>query len=197
MTKGFTLIELLVAMAVTAMGIVFVTYFTIDLSNFGADLNSRLKSERELELALRVIVSEIRSMGPGENGAYPVATATGTTFTFFSDVDADGSFEQIRYYLENGTLKKGIIKPTATEPILYPAANEVATEVVHSIISSSVFTYYAEGYPTVIGALPQPVVIPSIRMISVTVTVDDDITQSPSATTLFTNATIRNLRGEI
>ena len=82
--RGFTLIEILIAMAVTAMSLVFVAYFVVDISNFGTDLGNRLETEFELQLTLRAMISEIRSMGPGGNGAYPIATATPTTFTFIA-----------------------------------------------------------------------------------------------------------------
>ena len=194
---GFTLLEILIAMAITAIGLVFVTYFTIDLSNFGLTLDTRLENQRELEMTLRTMLSEIRSMGPGENGAYPIATADGTTFTFYTDIDGDGTFEQVRYFLQAGVLKKGITEPTQTEPVQYPPANEAVKDVVHYITSASIFSYYAEGFPGQIASLSSPVDVSAIRLVSVSATTDIDPNKPPTPLTLSIMATIRNLRGDI
>jgi len=195
--RGFTLIEILIAMAITATSLVFVTYFTVDISNFGTDLSNRLSAEFELQLTLRAMISEIRSMGPGGNGAYPIATATTTTFTFYSDIDGDGAFEQVRYFLDGTILKKGVTDPTATEPVLYPPANEVISEVVHYMIPGTVFTYYPEGLPDEMSPLASPVDVSKVRLVKITGVVDKDTTLPPLSTTLSLTVTIRNLRGEI
>jgi prepilin-type N-terminal cleavage/methylation domain-containing protein len=194
---GFTLIEILIAMSISAMVLVFVTNFTLDVSSFGAELNDRLSAEFEMQLMLRTIISEIRSMGPGGNGAYPIATATATTFTFYSDIDADGTFEQVRYYLDGTIIKKGVTKPTATEPVLYPVSGETITEVVHYLTTSSIFAYYPEGFPDEMSPLSSPVSVSRVRLVKITGTVDKDTTKSPTPTTLSITVTIRNLRGEI
>ncbi len=196
-SRAFTLIEVLIAMALTTIGLVFVTYFAADIGHFGTDLNTRLTTQRELEVVLRTMISEIRSMGPGGNGAYPVATATATTFTFYSDIEGDGKFDQVRYFLSGSLIKKGATKPTATEPVDYPPANEVVTDVVHYVTSTSLFTYYPEGLPSETGPLSSPVDVASVRLITISATTDEDTTKSPSATTLSITTTIRNLRGDI
>lgn len=194
--SGFTLIELLIAIGVTSFALVFVTYFTIDLSNLGVDLGDRLETERELEFTLRVMISEVRSMGPAANGAYPIAVANATTFQFYSDIDSDGQFEQVRYFLSGTTLQKGVTNPTGS-PATYPAADEVISEMVHYMVPGAIFTYYDEGFPSEIGALPSPVDVASIRLLTVTGTTDRDTTRPPAPTTLAISITIRNLRGEI
>lgn len=195
--RGFTLIEILVAMAITSFCVVFVTYFTINVAGFGNDLSSRLESEFELQLTLRAMISEIRSMGPGGNGAYPIAIATASTFAFYSDIEGDGTFEQIRYFLDGTTLKKGVTQPTATEPVLYPSADEVVSESVHYLVPGILFTYYSEGLPGDVPPLTSPLDVVDIRMIQISGTVDRDSTQPPLPTTLSTMVTVRNLRGEI
>lgn len=197
LVSGFTLIEIIVAMAIITLSLVFVTYFTVDLSNFGTDLSNRLEAEFELQITLRSMISEIRSMGPGDNGAYPIATATGTTFTFYSDIDGDGDFEQVRYFSDGTVLKKGITDPTDTEPVLYPSANEVISEAVHHLVSGTIFSYYDEGLPSEMTPLASPVDVARVRLIQITGTVDKDTILPPLPTTLSLTVTIRNLRGEI
>jgi type II secretory pathway pseudopilin PulG len=193
-----TLIELLIAIAITAGALATVTFFAVDLSNFGINLGDRLENERELELTLRTMMSEIRSMGPGGNGSYPIAQASSSSFTFFSDIDADGAFEQVRYFTNGTTLQKGVTEPADTNPVTYPPANEVVRDVVHNLTNASnVFTYYPEGYAPETGSLPIPINVSFIRMLKVTGTTDRDQTRPPAASTLSIMVTIRNIRGEI
>ena len=196
-SRGITLIELLVALAIVTGVITVVTSFGLDISGFGTDLNARLEGERELEATLRTMLTEVRSMGPGANGAYPIAIATDTEFSFFSDITGDGRFEQVRYFLDGTVLKKGVIEPTDSQPADYPPGDETITEVAHYLVPGAVFAYYPEGYAPETGPLPSPVIVNDIRMVSVTGTTDVDPLAPPLPATLSIDITIRNLRGEI
>ena len=135
---------------------------------------------------------------PGGNGAYPIAQASSSSFTFFSDIDADGAFEQVRYFASGTTLFKGVINPTGADPISYPPTGEIVTEVVHNIINATnIFAYYPEGYAPETGALTVPINVSFIRMLKITGTTDRDQTRPPAPSTLSIIVTIRNLRGEI
>jgi len=194
---GFTLIELLIAIAISTAALGFVTYFAVDLSSFGVDLGNRLETERELEMTLRSILTELRSMGPADNGAYDIATASPNTITFFTDVDGDGKFEQVRYFLVGTTLKKGVTPSTGT-PATYSTGNEVVSDVVHYIVPGpALFTYYGTGDPSAIASLSSPVNISLVRLIKVRGTTDKDTTLPPLPVTLSITATMRNLRGDI
>jgi prepilin-type N-terminal cleavage/methylation domain-containing protein len=195
--RGMTLLELLIAMAISVMTIALVTYFAVDISNFGVTLNQRLDVERELELTLRTMLSEIRSSGPGDNGAYDIVTATPMTFTFYSDIDGDGKFEQVRYFLNGTTLEKGVTKSSGSNPIVYLSSDEIVTDVVHYMRNSTIFQYYAEGYAPETGPIASPIDVSAVHMVQITGTVDEDPTREPLPVTLFVYATIRNLRGEI
>ncbi|HXK36188.1 MAG TPA: type II secretion system protein [Candidatus Paceibacterota bacterium] len=196
-TRGITLLELLIAMAIATGVIAIVTTFSLDVAEFGTDLNARLEGERDLALTLRTMLTEVRSMGPGENGAYPIAIATDTEFAFFADTDNDGIFEQIRYFLDGTTLKKGVIEPTDDEPAAYPPANEIVIDAARFLVPGPVFSYYPEGYPPDTGSLAFPIDLNTIRMIGVSGTTDIDPLQPPLPATLSIYITIRNLRGEI
>jgi prepilin-type N-terminal cleavage/methylation domain-containing protein len=195
--SGFTLVEIVIATAISGIAIAVVTLLAIDVTGFSTSLGSRIEQEQELAPFLRLLVSEIRSIGPAENGAYHIAQASAQTFTFFADVDNDGTFEQVRYFVSGTTLKKGVIEPTATEPIQYPPANETVTDVVTGLVPGTVFTYYNEGYPPVATPLPSPVNVTDVRLVTATLTVDKDPAAEPGPSTLSVSATIRNLRGDI
>ena len=196
-SRGFTLIEILIALVIITGAIAVVSAFGLDIAQFGTQLSSRIEGGIELELTMRVMLTEVRSMGPGENGAYAIATATDTEFSFFTDVDNDGTFEQVRYFLDGTILKKGIIEPEGTEPPTYLPQNEDVTEVAHYIVPGAIFTYYPEGYAPEMTPLPGPIDVSNIRMVTVSATTDQDPLEPPLPATLSINITIRNLRGEI
>ena len=196
-SRGFTLLEILIALAITTGAVLVVTTFGLDISEFGVDLSNRIEGGVELELTMRSMLTEVRSLGIAENGAYPIATATDTEFSFFSDVDNDGTFEQVRYFLDGTTLKKGVIDPSGTEPPVYLPGDEKVTEVARYLIPGPIFSYYPEGYAPEMSPLPVPVSIANIRMVTVSATTDRDPLQPPLPATLSITITIRNLRGEI
>lgn len=195
--RGFTLIEVLVAMAITVSALTLITYYVVDITNFGTGLDQRLQTSRELASTLRTMATEVRSMNAGANGSYPIATATATTFTFYSDIDGNGTMQQVRYFLDGTTLKKGVIEPTATQPATYPASSEQVSEVVHNMVPGTVFSYFPAGYPPQMTPLPSPINVAAVRLVEVTGTTDIDPKTPPGPSTLSIMITIRNLRGEI
>jgi prepilin-type N-terminal cleavage/methylation domain-containing protein len=195
--NGFTLIEILIATALLGMVVGIIILFGANIAEYGTTLGQRLEDEREIELWLRNLVIEIRSMGPAENGAYPIDQAAAGTLTFYTDADNDDVRERVRYFRDGTTLRKGVIEPTTTQPIVYPPANEVVTDVVHHLTNAVIFEYFGEGDPATMAQLPSPPPIADIRLIRATGTVDSDPAAPPLPATLTITATIRNLRGEI
>jgi prepilin-type N-terminal cleavage/methylation domain-containing protein len=195
--SGFTLLELIIAASIATIAIAVVTSLAIDVTGFSVSLGNRIEQEQELAPFLRLIVSEIRSIGPAENGAYHIAQAEDQSFTFFGDVDNDGTFEQVRYFLDGTVLRKGVIEPTQTQPVTYPPASETVSDVVTGLVAGTVFTYFDEGYPPIVTPLPNPVQVTDVRLVTITLTVDKDPAVEPGPSTLSVSATIRNLRGDI
>lgn len=195
--NGLTLLEILIATAIAAGVLTMATYFALDISKFGLFLGDRLESERALEQTIREFVTEVRSMGPSENGSYPIATADGTTFTFFADIDADGQFEQVRYFLNGTVLQKGVIDPTGI-PATYPPANERTSDVVKYIVpGSALFSYWDQSWIGETASLSLPAAVASVRFVRFRATVDRDPALPPLGITQSADVTIRNLRGEI
>lgn len=195
--NGFTLLELIIAMGIGTGAMVIVTLFALNLANFGLFLGDRLETERELEQTLRTFITEVRSMEPGENGAYPIADADHELFTFFSDIDTDGDAEQVRYFLSGTTLLKGTTEPSGS-PVIYNPLDEVVRDVVHYVVpGADIFTYWDQGWIGETASLSTPVNPSFIRFIRLRATVDRDPTTPPGPSTQFIHATIRNLRGEI
>lgn len=190
--KGFTLIEILVSIAVI-VGIMFIIgNFSINILNFKNFLTPTFQVQQEIALTFQNMTSEIRSMSPSNTGSYAIFQAGTSTLTFFSDIDEDGLYEQIRYFVSSSTLERGVTKPTGN-PAFYNPANEKIFDVVHNVVSTStIFTYYDSTYTGIEAPMTYPLDISKIRIIGVDISVQNPNLNSPI---LFsTKLTPRNLR---
>lgn len=193
--SGFTLLEILVSVSIlvgliASMGLLWKYLSETELSFF-----QNLGVQQEVARTFQEIVLEGRSMGPSSAGSYPIAAAASTSLTFYSDIDADGLYEQFRYFLENGILKKGILKPSGN-PLVYNQANETVSEAVHDIALdfTGVFSYYASNVIEDATPLGYPINISSIRMIKMELKIKPNNKNSASWFNVYvTPRNIRNL----
>ena len=196
--KGFTLIEIVVTVAVIGIVAVVSSSFNKDSVSLSRIFQTGLNASDEARRILRPMSNEIRSASPSSAGAYPIESATSTSFVFFSDIDSDGLKERVRYYLSGNILKKGVIKPTGT-PSAYPSNSEVVTDIVHGIQNGAtpIFEYYDSNYDGTTSPLSQPVNILAVRLIKITFIIDTDINKPPSSTTIGTQISFRNLKDNL
>lgn len=194
-SAGFTLFEIVLSMGILAAVLFIITVFGLDVADFGGFLSKNLTSQQELQQTLKVMRIEMRAMAASNTGIYPIEAASATSLVFYSDFDNDGLCERLRYWLENGTLKKGIIIPQ-DDPLVYNPADEKITEVVHFISpdSLSVFSYFSAGQEGSETPLSEPVSPASIRAIRVNLVVDEDPQRLPLPVQVDSFITIRNLR---
>lgn len=163
---GFTLIEVMISFAVLAVVVLAIALFSQDVFKFGSFFSESLKTQQEVQQTFQSLVVEIRSMGPSSIGSYSIAEATTSTLVFYSDIDRDGLFERVKYFLVGGTLKKGVVKP-AGNPLTYNLTGEAVSEAIHGVVatSSGIFSYYDASYTGSEPAMNFPVNISDIRLI--------------------------------
>ena len=192
--KGFTLIEVVIVIAI------FATIFTV-IASFGQNtsllsnlINKSLQAEQDLKQTFQILVTEIRSAGPSSLGAYPIESAATGSIAFFSDIDEDGIFERVRYFVGTSTLQKGVIKPTGN-PLVYATSSEVLkTMVNYLLIATSTFEYYDSNYTGSEAPLSTPIDVTKIRIVKVTVTADVNPGTAPKPVTFTNTIDVRNLR---
>ncbi len=196
MNKGFTLIEIIVVMAIMS-GIVFViSVFTLDISEFQIFVGESLEVEQEVHQAFGVMIPEIRSVGPSGNGGYPISVASSSSFSFYSDINNDGLFDQVRYFLDGVILKKGVIKPTGGAPYVYNPSTEEVSDKVNSVTSGNIFSYFDKNYDGVNGSpLSYPIDVSAIRVVKINLVVDENPNVEPGSQIFTTTVEIRNFKG--
>lgn len=162
-------------------------------------LSGELASEQDTRSAMREFLKESRASAPSEMGAYPVAAAATSSFTFFSDYDSDGVSERVRYFLEGGILKKGIIEPTGS-PFTYNTANEVIKQEIRFVVngtSTNLFNYYDTNYAGTTSPLTTPIDVTQVRLVKMTVLIDAFPTRPPDAMSFTTQVSLRNLKDNL
>lgn len=171
--SGFTLLEIVVATSIISVIALMVAMFGIDIFDFGIFLSDNITSQQEIQLTLKNMVSEIRAMSQSVNGAYPIELAAENNLIFYSDIDSDGNAERVRYFIEDGILKKGVMKPSGN-PLSYSLADEDISDQVHDIYgpAGNIFSYYDTSYAGDESQLAFPVSIPAVRMIGIHITSD-------------------------
>lgn len=192
---GFSLVEILVALGIFSLIILALANFQVDVWSQNNLINSSLNADSEMRSALKKMVAELRGTAQSDTGTYQISTATKNTLTFFSDVDGDGRREQVRYFLTGTSLQRGLIKPTGN-PLAYVAGTETLTTVVHSVANPNqeLFAYHDQNYTGTETALVEPINIPLIRLIKITLTVDENPTKPPAPLTLGSQVSIRSLK---
>jgi prepilin-type N-terminal cleavage/methylation domain-containing protein len=194
---GFTLIEVMVVIFILALIGVAISNFQVNVFSLNKFLSGGLTAQDEARRALKTMTAEIRPLSPSSIGSYPIAQASPTSFTFYSDIDADALKERIRYFLDGATLKKGVIKPSGS-PLTYNPANEQITELIHYVVNGAtpIFSYYDKNYDGTTLSLSQPVDILMVRLVQVTIMINRDPSRA-GAITLTTQISMRNLKDNL
>lgn len=145
---GFTLVEVLVAsflIVIIGLAIVSLQYIFAQSQIFVEQTHINVD---QTNANVTMLVRELRTARPGDNGAYPLELAGDHQLIFYSDIDYDGKTEKVRYFQDAYTLKKGVIDPEGY-PVVYPPENEkivILSEYVRNE-GEPIFYYYNGDWP--------------------------------------------------
>ncbi len=197
--RAFTLVEIIVVLAI--IGIVFaeVVNFQVNVVRYNKSAGESLQSAQDARSILRTMVKELRSVRPGNDGSYPVVVAATSSIVFYSDIDADGLQEKVRYYIATTTLKKGVIKPSGS-PYSYNSAQESFSTLAISIKNASstpMFEYFDTSYTGTSAPLTQPVNVSTVRLVKINLLIDADPNRSPVPRMYTSQGMLRNLKDNL
>lgn len=194
--NGLTLIELLVAASLFSVLMIAMSGFLRDTYQFQEISYAGLTAADEARKLLRPMTNEIRSAIPSSLGAYALESTTSSEIIFFSDTDQDGLVERIRYFIDNGNLRRGKITPTGS-PMQYNAGNETFSTLMRNVTALS-FDYFDEDYDGTSSPLLAPFSISDVRLVRISVTIDNDPNRDPSPLAILkTEVSIRSLKGNL
>src|SRR6185503_15837398 len=95
---GFTVVEILFGVSIFVLIMGALSLFTRNIWGYGSYVSTGLSDSNNGRTALKKMVFEIRGGSTADTGAYVIALATASAFTFYSDIDDDGLKERVRYF---------------------------------------------------------------------------------------------------
>jgi len=193
--KGLTTTELIIAVALGAVVTLGVATFANDTVRFQDEFQGRFQMLDDVRRVIRPMVDEIRQVQDSSVGDYAIDEVSSTTLTIFSDVIDNGYRERIRYFVEGGQLKRGVIVPDGV-PLSYDAGDE-EVNILMDNVTELAFRYYDQSFTGTESALLHPFPVSDVRLIEVQVTVDDDANRAPNPLgQVSMYAQLRNLKND-
>jgi len=195
---AFTVIEIIIVIGIFIIVSLIVFGWQKDIFSFQEIFRKKISFQEQVRKIVKDFTAEVRTAQYSSLGSYPIEEATKSSFIFYSNIDNDQLVERIRYFLDGKKLKKGIIKPSG-QPLRYNLADEKVIELIDFVINPNqeIFLYYDKNYTGTGNPLPFPVNISSIRLVKMTITIDDDLNRPPEAITETIEVTIRNLKDNL
>lgn len=198
--QGLTLIEVVLSLGILALVGTAIVSFGRDIFWQNYVWSQHLIAETEAKLALRRLMTELRTVEPSSTGTYPLELATKNNLIFYSDINDDGRRERLRYFLEGTTLKRGQTSVSG-QPYVYATGTESVAVVINNLINESglIFSYYDNNYDGTEGSLPltEPLDLKDIRLIKVQFLIDNNPLQSPGPLYLSSQVMLRNLKDNL
>ncbi len=208
LTAGFTLIEAIVAVAImTLIGGGIIAFQKSVISNSRV-LQSGLISQQQVRKVLASFTAELRAAGQSANGSFAIESIATSSIVFYTNADNDVAIERVRYFFGTTSdaggvydaLYKGVTKPSGTS---YVTGVESVSAVVRNLkndAATPIFTYFDSTYNGLASStapLAWPVVIPTVRLVKISLVVDPNIAGSNVYKTHETVVSIRNLKDNL
>ncbi len=198
---GFSLFEVLLVMALFSSTLFVVIRFRSNLDLLQNIVNQKLQSRQDIDQAFQRLVTDIRSAGPSSLGGYAIEAAATSSLTFYSDIDKDGIFERVRYFLASSTsatttLQRGIVEP-AGNPLVYATSTEIVATAAANVVNTStvqLFAYYDANYTGSEAPLSVPITTTAVRLVKISLLADVNPNTAPVSTLFSDMVSIRNLR---
>ena len=193
--QGFSIFDITVSLGIFMLIIVVIIALQISIFKNNKLIDSRAAIDRQSTIVLRNFAKEVRTAQTSHTWNFALASTTDEVLTFYSDLNGDSTVERVRYFVEDGKLKRGIIKPTG-QPFEYDLNDETVQTYITNIISSSTyFLYYDDSYDGVITTAPlqQPVTPEDVQLVELFIIVDPGVPDQEDRV-LNTKAMIRSLK---
>ncbi len=190
------MVELLVSIFIISLLVVVVNSFARDVFYMSYSMSDSMSAQFDARHIVNVMASELREAAPSSVGAYPIASVSTSTITFYSDLNNDGLEEQVRYFLNGSVLQKGVVVPSGS-PLSYNQSNERISTLISGVVASStqpIFQYYPNTYAGTSSPLTLPINISNVSLVKITVIIDKNANHAPSQVIVTSQVGLRNLK---
>lgn len=196
--SGMSLVEMLVAIAIFTIGIAGFTLLFSKVWQGNSYTFEMGQSTLEVSQGLNTMIDYIRSAQQGDDGSYPIVSATDNDLVLYSDYDHDGVTERLHFYKSGQNILMGVTNPTGTMPITYPSGDQQVITLASYIVNASntpIFYYYDNTYAGGSGqtSLATPANVSSVRLIKVYLQINLVPNRAPDNIQMQSFAELRNL----
>lgn len=138
----------------------------------------------------------VRDFEKISRGTTSIISATSNNLVFYSYLKGDNhpAPSKISYYLENKKLYRSSIAPTIQEnTFIYPDSDKEIKKIAENVVTLNLFKYYNDAN----NELEFPIQNDVVRMIKMSIEIDDDINTSPESAEQSTAIQLRNLKNNL
>jgi type II secretory pathway pseudopilin PulG len=183
---GFSLIELVVSMFAGSLVTGAIMTLLLGQMELSSTQNRNIINQQNLRETLAYMKEEISLAGSAVNEPY-FTTATATELIFIGDIDGDGSWNRVRYFVDGADLKRTLSNSTNSGG----SWTTVSTDVLAAGVESVDFDYFQPGNTAT--TVPADITSVEIRLVQ-------DVTLNTTAITdgkvaeqeMVTRVSIRN-----
>jgi len=196
--KGMTLIEALLAISIFTMGIA--GFSLLFVKSWG--INSYTYEMGQSSMAVYQGVSSmgvyLREVRQGDNGSYPIKSASDNDLVVYSDFDKDGITERLHFYKNGNQIIMGYRKPSGGFPKTYADGDQETRVMANSIVNEAnvpIFYYYNKNYPgdQANNPVPTPANVANIRLVKIYLKINIDPNRAPDNIETSSFIELRNL----
>jgi len=202
--KGVTFVEMIVTIVVMSIVMLGASLFFVRMWMMH---HFAIKSGIASFVASKAVEDSVNMMRKAQqplNGTFPIEVADDHEFIFYADYDNDSDVEKVRYFVEDGVFRRGVIEPDTAIPPAYGGTEEVrdlANNITNDIASGEViFSYYSgDGtiyeYDDIEGMALETMATPAdIRMVKIVLYVNPEpVFRSPDDVRIESFVVVRNL----
>ena len=193
MSRGFSLVEMIVVVSMTALVMGVLSMIFVEFYHSHAYVLQSISATQYARDGVEDAMRHLRGATYGSDGSYPIASATPSSLTFFSDVKNTPGIERVTYSLVGDTFFRTERAATGNPPAYN--GGDATTTLSSSVRTTNVplFRYFDENG----NELTPPIPVHKISSVRTTLTIDIDINRSPTPFTLSNAATLRNLKSQL
>lgn len=187
--QAFTLIEMVTVIALVSIITVVVSVF------FSQSLKSYRLKRQSVDLQEKA-AHVMREFEQTTRAATSVTAASETELKFLRYFDLTSSSpDQVRYFLDGNEFKVGVTPPQGTPPnITYPQASENIELIIEDVVNTDLLFKFYNGQSE---ELNQPVDTANVRMVSLTISLDQDNSVPPGPIEETTKINLRNVKDNL
>lgn len=195
--NGFTMIEALVTLFVTSTLLVGIIALVSSILVGSGKQETLLYNADQARRVSFQFKQELRNAYTSSVGSYAIDTAQAQQLIFYTNIDADPGMERVRYFIQNGSLRRGVVDPTGS-PLTYNFGSEVVRDIQSNVANQAtpLFYYYDDTYNgTADNFIAQPVDVTDVRYIKLNLMIYNKAGKNDTGIfTITAGGTIRNLK---